>query len=432
MRRLPLALLALLLIANAGVQCASAQGMRGPPPPPPGQGGMPPPPGPGGMPPPPPDGMPPPPPPGDGMAQQRMPPPGPQGQAQQQPAQQSQPWWPTQQAGNASNAPSNAGTSPAETTTAPANATIASAVPVAVAASSSAEDHPVPAQIPHATVDPDAAKWAAESSTPIRPAPPPRPEEPAAGNAPMEHYVEMVPRWVWFMVVAVPVMLVLLSFAIKRMVGLEMEKSKLARRQRQLEVEQRNLRDQSQQLRHQATNDPLTGILNRRAFADEVRKLLDHLSRFGRPMDLIVFDLDHFKQINDQQGHLAGDIALKLVAGIVHKHLRSDDLFGRFGGDEFLIACADRSPEDTAQIAETIRRAVVDESALCKPPLPGLSLSMGIARATRESGYQIESLFARADTALYSAKRGGRNRVVVASEDLPKPPAAETVTRQLA
>ncbi|HEY2347354.1 MAG TPA: GGDEF domain-containing protein, partial [Xanthomonadaceae bacterium] len=172
--------------------------------------------------------------------------------------------------------------------------------------------------------------------------------------------------------------------------------------------------------------------LNRRAFADELRQLLEHLSRFGRPLDLIVFDLDHFKQINDQLGHLAGDIALKLVAGIVHKHLNSDDLFGRFGGDEFLIGCADRTPGETAALAETIRQAVVDESTICTPPLPGLSLSMGIARATRESGYHLEDLFAHADTALYAAKRGGRNRVVVASHDLPLPPAAETVTRQLA
>jgi len=413
MRWLPLALVSALCLAGMAGQAAFAQGMRGPPPPPPGQGGMPPPP-PDGMPPPPP------PPPGDPNNPQRMPPPPPP--YQQQPAQPaqpppSQPWWPTQNTGAQQPAPASP---PAAT------------APVAAAASPATESEPAPAPIPHATVDPEAAKWAAES---VKPAPPhaaPKAAEASPAAAPMEHYVEMVPRWVWIMVVAVPIMLLLLSFAIKRLVGLEVEKTRLARRQRLLEAEQRTLRGQSEQLRHQATNDPLTGILNRRAFADEMRKLLDQLAGFSRPVDLIVFDLDHFKQINDQQGHLAGDIALKLVAGIVHKHLRSDDLFGRFGGDEFLIACADRTPEATEQLADTIRRAVVAESAACKPPLPGLSLSMGIARASRETGYHVEPLFARADTALYAAKRGGRNRVVVASDDLPKPPAAETVTRQLA
>ena len=250
--------------------------------------------------------------------------------------------------------------------------------------------------------------------------------------APIERIVQLIPAWAWAIAVALPVVLLLLSYSVRRQVRLEVETRRLARHQRVLQAEQRSLRDVSEQLRHQAINDPLTGVLNRRAFADELSTLLEHLAKFGRPLDLIVFDLDHFKQINDQQGHLAGDIALKLVAGVVHRHLNSDDLFGRFGGDEFLIACADRSPDATAQLADAIRRAIVDESSTCKPPLPGLSLSMGVARANRESGYLVEALFQRADTALYTAKRGGRNRVVVASDDLPRPPASEVIARQLA
>ncbi len=248
----------------------------------------------------------------------------------------------------------------------------------------------------------------------------------------VEHFVETIPRWVWWVGVAFPVLLVLFGWSVRKQARLAGEREQMERQQRVLEVQQRNLRVASEQLRHQATNDPLTGILNRRAFADELRKLLDHLSRFGRPLDLIVFDCDHFKQINDQMGHLAGDTALKLVAGVVHQHLNSDDLFGRFGGDEFLIACADRAPGETAAIAETIRKAVLVAAKGATPPLTGLSLSLGIARATRDAGYHLEDLFAHADTALYAAKRGGRNRVVVASEELPPPPAAETVTRQLA
>ena len=241
-----------------------------------------------------------------------------------------------------------------------------------------------------------------------------------------------MPYWPWLLALALPIALLLLSMTLRKTMRLENETEQLARHQRILQNVNRNLHDQSEHLRHLAINDPLTGVLNRRAFADELRGLLDHLSRFDRPLNLVVFDLDHFKAINDQQGHLAGDIALKLVAGVVHKHLSSDDLFGRFGGDEFLIACADRSLDETAQLADSIRRGVVEEATTCNPPLPGLSLSIGIARASPESGYFVDALFQRADTALYAAKHGGRNRVVLASDDLPRPPASEVTARQLA
>jgi diguanylate cyclase (GGDEF)-like protein len=139
---------------------------------------------------------------------------------------------------------------------------------------------------------------------------------------------------------------------------------------------------------------------------------MDHLGRFGRPLNLIVFDLDHFKAINDTRGHLAGDAALKLVVGIVREHLVSADLFGRFGGDEFLIACADQSLESCTQLADRIRAAVEHKAPMHGPPLPGLTLSMGIAESNAEAGYVPDELFARADAALYDAKRLGRNRVV--------------------
>jgi len=287
------------------------------------------------------------------------------------------------------------------------------------------------------TIDPEAAAWAQSATsaddvvtpaagtarTPVATAPPEPVAHPQANTMPV---------WPWLLALALSIVLLLLSMALRKTVRLEGETEQLARRQRVLQHVNRSLQDQSEHLRHLAINDPLTGVLNRRAFADELRALLDHLSRFGRPLNLVVFDLDHFKAINDQQGHLAGDIALKLVAGVVHRHLNSDDLFGRFGGDEFLIACADRSLEETAQLADNIRRGVVDESMTCDPPLPGLSLSIGIARASPETCYLVDALFQRADTALYAAKRGGRNRVVLASDDLPRPPASEVTARQLA
>jgi diguanylate cyclase (GGDEF)-like protein len=181
-----------------------------------------------------------------------------------------------------------------------------------------------------------------------------------------------------------------------------------------------------------ATNDPLTGVLNRQGFAAELKTSLEHLARFRRPLNLMLIDMDNFKQINDRLGHLVGDQSLKLVVGVAREHLDSEHLFGRVGGDEFMIACADESLESTAALAEAIRAAVVKAAAQHDPPLTGLSLSVGIAQANADVGYRSETLFHRADTALYAAKHGGRNRVVLSDESLPPPPVLEAATRHLA
>lgn len=209
------------------------------------------------------------------------------------------------------------------------------------------------------------------------------------------------------------------------------ESQRLARQQRVLQSANNRLQDESRQLRQQATNDPLTGVLNRQAFATGLRERIAHLSHYGRPLSLIVLDLDHFKSINDRLGHLAGDCALKLVAGTVHEHLVSDDLFGRFGGDEFLIACAERTPASATALADTIRTAVARAAPLHAPPLPGLTLSLGVATADATTGYSADALFARADAALYDAKNRGRNRVVFAHDALPPAACPEPGGRHL-
>ncbi|HTD28394.1 MAG TPA: GGDEF domain-containing protein [Xanthomonadaceae bacterium] len=432
MRRwLPLTLLALLCCADIGVDRAVAQGMRGPPPPPPGQNM--PPPG---------NGLPPPSP-GDNNVPSGQPPfPPPQMQGQQRPGQdqpQQNPQPPGQQQQPQGMQPQQVvAPAPIVPAPTPVAASTSAAATTATPASVASDAQPATTGIASATIDPDAAAWAREASAPSqgrdgsgKPGKQ-NPSATASSMAPIARMVEWVPIWVWGIAAALPIALLLLTMTLRKTARLADETRRLARDQRQLQSAHRFLQNESEHLRHLAINDPLTGTLNRRAFADELRTLLDHLEKFRRPLNLMVFDLDHFKSINDQQGHLAGDIALKLVAGVVRKHLNSDDLFGRFGGDEFLIACADRSLDEAAKLADSIRRGVVEESTTCKPPLPGLSLSIGIARASPESGYHVEALFQRADTALYSAKHGGRNRVVLASDDLPRPPASEVVTRQLA
>lgn len=205
----------------------------------------------------------------------------------------------------------------------------------------------------------------------------------------------------------------------------------MARQQRYLKSAHTHLQQKSEKLRQLSMHDPLTGTLNRHAFAAELRERIDHLAKYNQPLTLIMFDLDHFKAINDRYGHLLGDAALNLVAGVVREHLVSDDLFGRFGGDEFMIACSGQNVETTATLAETLRAAVATRAVEARPPIPGLTLSLGLAQADTVNGYQPDDLFARADAALYSAKQRGRNSVVIADAGQTELPAAGAVRRHL-
>jgi diguanylate cyclase (GGDEF)-like protein len=242
---------------------------------------------------------------------------------------------------------------------------------------------------------------------------------------------QSLPRWLWLLAAAAVLSFLGWRASVRRSGELEREAERLAREQRQLKSAHGQLKSQSEQLRQMATNDPLTGVLNRQGFAGELRTSLEHLARFHRPLNLMLIDMDNFKQINDRLGHLVGDQSLKLVVGVAREHLDSEHLFGRFGGDEFMIACADEPLEASAALAEAIRVAVVRAAAEHEPPLAGLSLSIGIAQANEVTGYRSETLFHRADTALYAAKHGGRNRVVLSDESLPPPPVLEAATRHL-
>jgi diguanylate cyclase (GGDEF)-like protein len=236
----------------------------------------------------------------------------------------------------------------------------------------------------------------------------------------MEHYVEMVPRWVWIMVVAVPIMLLLLSFAIKRMVGLEVERTRLARRQRQLESEQRTLRGQSEQLRHQATNDPLTGILNRTGLGEELSRVAQSGDENLFPLSLIFIDIDHFKRINDEHGHSVGDQVIKGMAELTRSHIQRQDLFARWGGEEFLLVCPLTRAHEAQRIAERLRQIVAGRV------WPGgirVTSSFGVSEAV--AGEDLSETIRRADEAMYRAKQNGRDRVEVRlAEDETEPEAA--------
>jgi diguanylate cyclase (GGDEF)-like protein/PAS domain S-box-containing protein len=170
-----------------------------------------------------------------------------------------------------------------------------------------------------------------------------------------------------------------------------------------------------------AVTDSLTGQLNRRGFVEMARRELERFQRYGRPLSLILLDIDRFKEINDTYGHLAGDDVLRFVATRCEQNLRQVDLLGRIGGDEFVILLPETDQETAVGVAERIRHAIHAgtfyggegfEKVLFSRPPPNLSVSLGVAQALT-TGAGLEELIAQADAALYDAKKNGSNRVVV-------------------
>lgn len=182
-----------------------------------------------------------------------------------------------------------------------------------------------------------------------------------------------------------------------------------------LSLQQQLLRAQDD-LRYQATHDALTGLWSRGAVLD----LLSCELRRGRRSDaatgVLMFDLDHFKRINDTHGHLAGDVVLRETANRISQAVRSYDFVGRYGGEEFIAVLSNCSAEDMAHVAERARQAVANIPVRINSTTVNLTVSIGGAVALNGSP-ELEML-STADAALYEAKRGGRNRVVIASDEV--------------
>ncbi|WP_333829800.1 sensor domain-containing diguanylate cyclase [Pararhodobacter sp.] len=164
----------------------------------------------------------------------------------------------------------------------------------------------------------------------------------------------------------------------------------------------------------EASRDMLTNAMTRRAFMDTLRKTFAARQRTGSKNALAIFDLDHFKSINDTWGHTAGDAVLHTVARLVMRELRTEDCFGRLGGEEFGVILANADGEDAAEVSERIRRAI--ELAV----IPGyedirISASFGVADLT-DLTVSADAWVTTADAQLYRAKDEGRNSVCVATE----------------
>lgn len=159
-----------------------------------------------------------------------------------------------------------------------------------------------------------------------------------------------------------------------------------------------------------ARTDDLTGLDNRRAFTEAGRRALDQARRYERPLALIMFDIDHFKRINDSYGHAAGDQVLQTVAAVMRRQARAADITGRLGGEEFALLLPETAVPDAVAFAERLR----GELAATSVPHDGggiaFTCSFGVAALDRETT-NLDALLSFADKALYRAKGQGRNRV---------------------
>lgn len=182
-------------------------------------------------------------------------------------------------------------------------------------------------------------------------------------------------------------------------------------RSRQLELERAN-----QQLALLANTDGLTGVANRRYFLQRLEQELERSKRYHSPLVLAALDVDHFKQINDQYGHQAGDEVLKALSEFTVKMLRANDLVGRLGGEEFAILMPESDQEAGAIVSERIRAelAAIQIDTVAGPL--SVTVSIGVTQAYPEVD-TAETMLRRADAAMYRAKTGGRNRVVQAVAD---------------
>ncbi len=165
-----------------------------------------------------------------------------------------------------------------------------------------------------------------------------------------------------------------------------------------------------------ATIDPLTGVLNRQALIGRIAAELERASRYGRPLSLVLVDLDHFKRVNDTHGHSAGDTVLREFAAVLQANVRAVDVVGRYGGEEFMLVLPETDADAAATMAEKLRRVVAGRQIQIEDGhVLSITMSAGVAGGLGPH-LRLESLINDADAALYSAKALGRDQVYVFHE----------------
>lgn len=186
------------------------------------------------------------------------------------------------------------------------------------------------------------------------------------------------------------------------------------------------IRDSLSRSEERARTDMLTGLANRRALDEFLRKA-QATAEWGEPLSVLMLDIDHFKSFNDSYGHGVGDQVLRLIAKVLRDKVRTQDLSARYGGEELMAVLPDANLAACAEIAERIRRAVAEATITRRSTgevLPSISVSIGVAQY--RTGETIADLVERCDRALYLAKGGGRNRVMTEAELYRAGPHAKT------
>jgi diguanylate cyclase (GGDEF)-like protein len=164
-------------------------------------------------------------------------------------------------------------------------------------------------------------------------------------------------------------------------------------------------------LKHIAITDELTGLKNRRYIMEQLDKEYQRAVRTGGTLSLVLLDIDHFKRINDTYGHAIGDAVLKEVSQAMQSSLRTYDLLGRVGGEEFLIASPGSTLDKAAELAERVRVTIKGREVMNMADPITVTVSAGITSLSEQDA-TTEALLARADNALYLAKQQGRDRIV--------------------
>jgi len=158
------------------------------------------------------------------------------------------------------------------------------------------------------------------------------------------------------------------------------------------------------------TFDGLTGAHNKRYFHETLEREVSRSKRYDRGLSLVLFDIDHFKRVNDTYGHIAGDAVLRQLAALVRANIRREDIFSRVGGEEFSLILPEASREEAHSVAEKIRRLVESSEVMFDAVAIPITISLGACELESQDG--PEALYAKADALLYRAKQAGRNRVV--------------------
>jgi diguanylate cyclase (GGDEF)-like protein/PAS domain S-box-containing protein len=162
-----------------------------------------------------------------------------------------------------------------------------------------------------------------------------------------------------------------------------------------------------EELRNLAVTDPLTGAFNRRHFLEELQREMSRCNRYACPVSLVMFDVDHFKEVNDRFGHEAGDHVLAELAGMIRKRIRSTDVLARWGGEEFLILLTNTNAGQTVKLVEDLLKLL---QASIFAGIGRVTASFGVVE--HRAGETIDELLTRVDNLMYQAKNSGRSRLV--------------------